>query len=382
MTDEFRSRLVTHAKAVLERAPRAQTEAATQQYLILPFFQLLGYDPLNPDEIIPEAHASFSDKFKNRVDYAICKDREPVIAVECKCVGRLVDANRGELKGYFNALASVKLGILTDGIVYELYSDTDSENMMDDEPFIRVDLSEVAGGQIDESALDALQKLRKGTFDPADVGADAKRKIYATSYVDALERSFRQPDEALVKLLMDLAGIEGRRTVRMLEEHTPIVREAVQAFFDKKILERVGFADRQDLVRVQPAEAPAAAVSATATSDGAEAAPVTVVESGIITTETEMRIFEYARTRLSFLVREEDLFEKLDGLAWVDRKTLFTVYYRQERKGRLFNFREGSDGTLYFDFPDAEEIAIEPRQLRELDEALLATFKRRVGEVG
>ena len=305
-----------------------------------------------------------------------------MIAVECKCVGRLVDANRGELKGYFNALASVKLGILTDGIVYELYSDTDSENMMDDEPFIRVDLSEVAGGQIDESALDALQKLRKGTFDPADVGADAKRKIYATSYVDALERSFRQPDEALVKLLMDLAGIEGRRTVRMLEEHTPIVREAVQAFFDKKILERVGFADRQDLVRVQPAEAPAAAVSATATSDGAEAAPVTVVESGIITTETEMRIFEYARTRLSFLVREEDLFEKLDGLAWVDRKTLFTVYYRQERKGRLFNFREGSDGTLYFDFPDAEEIAIEPRQLRELDEALLATFKRRVGEVG
>jgi hypothetical protein len=104
MSEDFKNRLIAHAQVAIDRAGRSQSEAATQQYLVLPFVQLLGYDPLNPDEVIPEAHASFSEKFKNRVDYAICIDREPAIAVECKCVGRLSEANRGELKGYFNAV--------------------------------------------------------------------------------------------------------------------------------------------------------------------------------------------------------------------------------------------------------------------------------------
>ena len=136
----------------------------------------MGYDSLDPGEIVPEAQASFSDKFKNKVDYAICIDREPVIGVECKRAGGLATADKGEIRGYFNAVPSIKLGILTDGLVYELYSDTDSENMMDETPFVKFDLANVAEEQLNDQAADALWKLRKGTFDPADVGADAKRK--------------------------------------------------------------------------------------------------------------------------------------------------------------------------------------------------------------
>lgn len=380
MSEEFRARLVTHAQVVRDRASRATTEAATQQYLILPFFQLLGYDPLNPDEIVPEAHAAFSDKFKNRVDYAICQNKDPVIAVECKCAGKLVEANRGELKGYFNALASVKLGILTDGIAYELYSDTGAENMMDDEPFVRVDLSEVAEERITDNALDALLKLRKGTFDPADVGADAKRKIYVASYVDALEQNFRDPNIALVKVLMDLASVEGRKTGRHVEEHAPIVRESIRIFFDKKILERVGFAERQDLVRVPPA------ASVPVTSDlprepVAELAGPPATDSGIVTTDTELFVFSYVRARLAFLVKDEALFNALDSIQHVDRKTIFTVFYKQERKGRLFNFREGGEPKYRFDFPDLQE-EIVTDHLGAIDAPLLAIFRRRVEEMG
>jgi hypothetical protein len=60
MSDDFRTRLVAHAAVAVDRAARAQSEAATNQYLVLPFFHLLGYDPLDPDEVVPEAHASFS----------------------------------------------------------------------------------------------------------------------------------------------------------------------------------------------------------------------------------------------------------------------------------------------------------------------------------
>jgi hypothetical protein len=379
MSQDFRAALVAHAQTALDRAGRAQTEAATQQYLIIPFVQMLGYDPLDPDEVIPEAHASFSDKFKNRVDYAICQNGQPVIAIECKKVGTLSEANRGELKGYFNAVPSVKLGILTDGLAYHLFTDTGLENMMDDEPFVVVDLNLVAQQQVGETELDALTRLRKGTFDPANVGTDARRKIYLDSYVEVLGRIFAEPDERFVKTMLDLASIDGRRTTRMVEEHTPIIRDAAQALLDRLILARVGFADRKDLVKV-PAE------SALPTAPPAEAPPATPAadESGIVTTETELEVHDYVRRRLPFLIAgDEELFQRLQHLRPVDYKTVFSLYYRQERKGKLFNFWEGREPRYRFEF-----VALGPGNhlqtdtLSDIDANLLAAFKQRVQELG
>jgi hypothetical protein len=381
LADDFKARLVAHAQAVVQRAERAQSEAATQQYLILPFFQVLGYDSLNPDEVVPEAHASFSDKFKNRVDYAICIEGEPVIAVECKIVGKLNEGNRGELKGYFNAVPSVKLGILTDGLVYELFSDTGRENMMDDEPFVRLDFSEVARGRITDSALDALTKLRKGTFDPADVGADARRKLYISGYVAALEANSREPSEPFVRAMLDVAHVEGRRTGKLFEEHQPIIASAFEAFLDKKILERVGFADRGDLVKMAtPVPTPAPPVSPP--EEPGPASPPERVDDGVVTTETELRIFDYVRNRLAFLVGgDEPLFDAIQRISHVDRKTVFIVFYRQERKGRLFNFREGNSSPRYrFEFSADQQV--ETDDLHDIDEALRSVFTQRVGELG
>jgi hypothetical protein len=221
VSEEFRNQLLTHARTVVDRAGRAQNEEATKQFLIIPFFRLLGYDPNDPDEVVPEADASFSDKFKNRVDYAIYKEGVPVIAVETKKVGSLSVANRGELKGYYNAVLTVKLGILTDGLIYQLYSDTEEENLMDNEPFAVIDLTEVAQEQIADDAFDALLKLRRDTFNPEDIGADARRKIYISEYVKALESAFKDPNESFVRTLMDMAGVEGKRTTKLLGEHIP-----------------------------------------------------------------------------------------------------------------------------------------------------------------
>src|SRR5215218_6474791 len=254
VSEDFKNRLLVHAKTAVDRAGRAQNEEATKQFLIIPFFQLLGYDPNDPDEVVPEADASFSDKFKNRVDYAIYKEGVPVIAVETKKVGSLTTANRGELKGYYNAVPTVKLGILTDGLIYQLYSDTEEENLMDNEPFAVVDLAQIAQDNIAEEAFDAILKLRRGTFNPADIGADARRKIYIAEYVESLEEAFNDPNEGFVRTLIDMVGVEGKRTSKLLGEHKPYIREAMNAFFDKKLLVRVGFAEREDLVKVPPTE--------------------------------------------------------------------------------------------------------------------------------
>jgi predicted type IV restriction endonuclease len=377
VSEEFRNRLLTHARKVVDRAGRAQTEEATKQFLIIPFLQLLGYDPLDPDEIIPEADASFADKFKNRVDYAISKEGVPVIAIEAKKVGSLSTANRGELKGYYNAVPSVKLGILSDGLVYQLYSDTDEENLMDDEPFAVVDLTQVAQEQITDEALDALLKLRRDTFNPEYIGADARRKIYISEYVKALETAFRDPNESFLRTLMDMAGVEGKRTAKLLGEHKSYIIEAMNTFFDKKLLERVGFADREDLVKVPPAEAQTPPVTQEVSDEQLEPG-----DSGIVTTEAERWVYEYVRHRLPFLIeRDEELFHKLENIYSRDYKGTFVVSYKQTQKGKLFNFRESLGPKYRFEFPESGE-TIATDTLSDIDDSLLAIFMKRIEELG
>jgi hypothetical protein len=161
------------------------------------------------------------------------------------------------------------------------------------------------------------------------------------------------------------------------------VQQAMQAFLDKKILERVGFAERGDLVRVEEPASSAAVATAPAASAAVEAAEAPAADSGIVTTETELGIFEYARTRLAFLVRDEELFQKLTvGLRYEDFKTTFTVFYKQVRKGRLFNFREAAASPHFrFEFPDLDA-NIDTDNLSDIDAPLLDAFRRRVAELG
>lgn len=377
---DFRTQVIEHAKLAVSRANRVVNEEGAKQYLVLPFFKLLGYDPLDPDEIIPESQASFADKFKHRVDYAICHEGVPVIGVECKRTGALTDGHRGELKGYFNAVSTTKLGILTDGLIFELYTDTDAENMMDDDPFITLNLTSIAKGELDDNALDALARLRKGEFDPADVGADARRRLFISRYIEVLESTFRQPGEDFTKAIMDIAGIEGRRTTRLLDEHMPIVRDAIGLFMDKLILERVGFARRQDLVRVAQGGQPAAVVPATNTNDENQPS-ASAPDDGIITTETEMMIFDHVKNRLAFLVNDEAHYDAVQEITYRDYKTMFLVFYKQERRGRILSFREGPNGEYRFDFPDGEG-TIEVTDLQSVDTQLLASFLKCVEELG
>lgn len=382
MNDDFRNRLVDYSKKTVILAERAVNEQATRMFLVMPFLQLLGYDPSDPDEILPEADASFAEKFKNKVDYAILQGGEPVIAIETKKVGALSESTKGELKGYFNAMPTVKLGILTDGLIYQLYSDTSRENMMDDRPFAIVLLREVAQDQISDSVFDALLKLRKGTFDPESIGKDAERKLHINAYVEILEKAFRVPQETLVRTMMDLAKVEGNKNKKKMEEHTAAIQEAMRTFFDKKLLERVGFAEREDLVRVPEVDTSSKSNTTEEHEDKREQIPSESVESSIQTTETERQVFDYARQRLSFLIdRDEALYKKLEQVFMKDRKHVLNVSYKKEQKGKLFGFREGTDPKFRLEFA-VSGTQINTNDLSDIDEELLAIFMRRVDELG
>lgn len=192
-----------------------------------------------------------------------------------------------------------------------------------------------------------------------------------------LERVFKDPDETFVRALMDIAHIEGRRMPRLLEEHTLYIREAMNVFFDTKLLERVGFADRDDIVKVPPAETPRAPSTQETTPEQREAE-----ESSIVTTEAERDVYDYVKQRLPFLIaRDDDLFHKLENVYFKDFRGTFAISYKQDRKGRLVNFREGTDTKYRFDFPESGE-TVTTDTLSDIDERLLAVFMTRVEQLG
>jgi predicted type IV restriction endonuclease len=167
--EEFRTRLLLHAKQAATRAAKVESEASTNASFVQPFLTTLGYDVGNPDEVSPEHHADFADKYQNKVDYAILRQGVPVIALESKRVGAAMKDDRGQLRSYFNACPTVKLGILTDGLKYEFYADCDKPNMMDDVAFLRLDFTEVAkDGTIDDNTLGGVAAIRKGLFNPEE----------------------------------------------------------------------------------------------------------------------------------------------------------------------------------------------------------------------
>jgi hypothetical protein len=150
-------------------------------------------------------------------------------------------------------------------------------------------------------------------------------------------------------------------------------------FFDKKLLERVGFVGREDLVKVSPSDQQSSPPGEEGQPTGEQAL---VNDSGIVTTETERRVYDYVRYRLPFLIaRDEDLFRKLDHISYRDYKGTFAVSYKQVQKGKLFNFREGTDTKYLFEFPEVDA-PIKTDALSDIDDELLSIFMRRVEELG
>ena len=154
----FEDDLARHVDQIKVRVPHVRGEEATKQALVVPLFQVLGYDVWNPLEVQPEYGADFTKVKKSgqveKVDYALRINNEPVVFVECKAVDAALDNHDGQLSRYFNTTPSVRVGILTNGVRLKVFTDLQQPNIMDDKPWMDFDLRTAKAAEID-----ALKKL-------------------------------------------------------------------------------------------------------------------------------------------------------------------------------------------------------------------------------
>jgi hypothetical protein len=229
--------LIDKIKDLASRIPKQiehiQTEEATKNAFIMPFISALGYDVFNPIEVIPEFTADIGTKKGEKVDYAIKKDNDIIILIECKWSGAdLHQDHASQLYRYFSA-TEARFAILTNGITYEFYSDIDEPNKMDSKPFFTFDILGFQDHQVNE-----LKKFTKSAFSLDDILTTASTLKYTGAIKKILEEERLNPSEPFVRLFASQI-FDGRLTKTVLEQFTKIVKEAHKQFINDKINERL-----------------------------------------------------------------------------------------------------------------------------------------------
>ena len=228
--------LIDRIKELSSRVPdqveHIKTEEATKNAFIMPFISALGYDVFNPVEVIPEFTADIGTKKGEKVDYAIKKDADIIILIECKWVGAdLHQDHASQLYRYFSA-TEARFAILTNGIKYKFYSDVDEPNKMDSKPFFEFDILDFEDHQVSE-----LKKFTKSSFSLEDILNTASTLKYTGLIKKILEDELKNPSESFVRFFASQI-YDGRLTQQVIEQFTQIVKEARAQFVNERISER------------------------------------------------------------------------------------------------------------------------------------------------
>jgi hypothetical protein len=165
-------------------------EAATKEYLIRPFFEILGWDFSNPDEVVPED----TDTSGKRPDYSFYINGKIKMLIEAKPINnQLNDIKMINEKMSYCLNAQVPLLIITNGILYNVYyselKGTSQEKLLFD-----LQLDE----KIDE---EILNKLKKESFERDDLLKYAQNTFILSNIKKSFESLLQDPSKKFITLL-------------------------------------------------------------------------------------------------------------------------------------------------------------------------------------
>lgn len=293
---DFSESIKEFAKKARKIKDSIGTEEATKMSLVVPLFQLLGYDVFNPQEFCPEYTADVGIKKGERVDYAIQINGEPVILIECKACTEDLDKHGSQLFRYF-ATSTARFGILTNGIIYRFFTDIVETNKMDLDPFLEINLFNLKENQITE-----LRKFHKDHFDSDSIFGSAEELKYSKLVKDTIQDELENPSPDFVKFAIS-RFYAGKNTQKVLDFFTPIVKKAVNTLINDAVNQKLSTAlDTTTEEAKREEETPA------------------ISESKIVTTEEEIEAFLIVRAILAEIV-------SIDRIVYRDTESYFGILF-------------------------------------------------------
>jgi len=173
------------------------TEEATKNAFVMPFIQILGYDIFNPTEVVPEHVCDIGTKKGEKVDYVIKNNDEPIFIIECKHWKESADAHNSQLHRYYH-VSKTRFGVLTNGIVYNFYTDLEKPNIMDEKPFFTINIEDLK-----DSSIKILESFTKKDYNLESILDSAEALKYIKAIRKEFEKEIENPSDELVKLLVN-----------------------------------------------------------------------------------------------------------------------------------------------------------------------------------
>lgn len=81
---DFKDTIQQIVEKIAKQKDSIATEEATKTSFVMPVIAALGYDVFNPFEVVPEMDCDLVKRKGEKIDYAIMKDENPILLIECK----------------------------------------------------------------------------------------------------------------------------------------------------------------------------------------------------------------------------------------------------------------------------------------------------------
>lgn len=298
---DFKDSIIQLSDRIEKLKANISTEEATKNAFIMPLITALGYDVFNPLEVVPELDCDISKKKGEKIDYAIMKDGHPILLIECKHWEQNLNLHNTQLKRYFVA-SNARIGVLTNGIEYQFYSDLEKTNIMDEKPFLILNLLNIS-----DTEIERLKQFHKSYYDESSVLSTAQELKFTTELRVILNKEFMAPSSELVKFFGKQI-YDGQMTQKVIEQFTPMIKRAIGDYINDVISERLGLAMKTQITDVESTE-PESGDSLVHESSSLPEGVVYMSEDGsIVTTQEEIDSFLIVKAILHPVVDVKRIF--------------------------------------------------------------------------
>ena len=161
----------------------SDNESKTRDYLIEPFFNILGYSKM--EHYSHEYSLRLSKGSVKKVDMVISLNgRAPIMLVECKkATSNLTKNHLKQLSQYYENHKESKLGILTNGVVYEFYVvKWNDSKKLSNTPFLVFDLRDFTRADLEDIACFHIQ-----LFNIKNILEISEEKYFFDGFFETLE---------------------------------------------------------------------------------------------------------------------------------------------------------------------------------------------------
>lgn len=264
---ELQSQLKSLAEKINQLKDKIETEESTKHAFVLPFINLLGYDTFNPMEVVPEFTADLGLKKGEKVDYAIFQENEPILIIECKNWKENLTVHSSQLFRYFH-VTKTRFAVLTNGIIFQFFTDLDEKNKMDEKPFLEFDIT-----NLKENTINEIAKFHKSNFDVNNIVNNASSLKYTKEIKKLINEELSVPTFDFVRLFANKV-YNGRLTEKVMDEFKDLVLKGFNQLISEKVNDRLNAALNKESEKQQ-----------------VELIEITHDDNKIITTEEELDAF-------------------------------------------------------------------------------------------